>query len=58
VSLAYDASLLEAVVEEKEIEDGRLKSVWGGKLWRVRLTCARAPKQGRFALTVAGGGRA
>jgi hypothetical protein len=58
LSLVYDAAVLKATVEEKVIEDARLKPVWGGKLWRVRLTCAQAPQRGRFAVTLAGVGRA
>ncbi|MFN7936383.1 MAG: heparinase II/III family protein [Bryobacteraceae bacterium] len=50
--LRYDAALLSAAVDEHEANDGRLKEIWGGKMYRVRLTLKAPRAEGTVKFTV------
>jgi hypothetical protein len=49
--IAYDPAL-SASVEEIKVEDGRLRAVWGERLYRILLRAANPPRQGRWAVRI------
>jgi hypothetical protein len=51
VRLRYDSALAPKV-EEVAVTDGRLRPVWGEKLYRVLLRCPSAPREARWALRI------
>jgi hypothetical protein len=53
--LRYDAALLSAAVDEHDASDGRLKEIWGGKMYRVRLALKAPAAEGVVKFTVARG---
>ncbi len=50
--LKYDPAQFDATVEEKELDDKRLSSVWGPKLRRISLTSRTTPLQGTYTYTL------
>jgi hypothetical protein len=52
VTLSFDPAL-EVQVDEKPIEDGHLKSVWGDRLYRIRLIASSVADQSRWTLRIA-----
>jgi hypothetical protein len=46
----YDARIFAPKVEEIRIEDAKLRSGWGEKIWRVLLVCTNPQSQGRWQL--------
>jgi hypothetical protein len=48
----YDASAFDAASEEIAIKDERLRSVWGERLFRIRLTARTCNTNGRQVLVV------
>jgi hypothetical protein len=50
--LAYDATQFTASVEERKIDDPRLKPIWGERLFRVVLTAKHARATGKHTLIV------
>jgi len=51
--LRYDAAALRAVVDEHDASDGRLKSIWGGRMYRVRLALREPKAAGQMRFTIA-----
>jgi hypothetical protein len=51
-SVLFDARALEPEVETIRIEDGRLKPVWGERLFRIRLRAGNVPAEGEFTLRI------
>lgn len=47
----YDPALSPSV-EEIKVEDGRLRAVWGERLYRILLRAANPPRQGKWALRI------
>jgi hypothetical protein len=56
--IEFDGALFQATQEEIAIEDGRLKSSWGSKLYRILLTAKQPGAERewvvRFALAARG----
>lgn len=48
----FDAKALTHSVEEIRIEDGRLKSSWGERLYRILLTAEAPPAEGEWTVRV------
>jgi hypothetical protein len=55
VRIVYDARLLSPEVEEIKIEDGRLKSSWGDRLYRILLTAKAPGNRGSWTLRIVQG---
>ncbi len=51
-AVLFDPQALRPSVEEIKIEDGRLKSVWGERLFRILLTAENTPAQGELTLRI------
>lgn len=54
--LRYDASLLQPTIDEHEATDGRLKNIWGGTMYRIRLSTRAQQPQGKLTFTIARAG--
>ena len=50
--LLYDGRALAATTEEIRVEDGRLRSVWGDRLYRIQLTAERPPVRSAWTLRI------
>ncbi|MBL8178241.1 MAG: heparinase II/III family protein [Bryobacterales bacterium] len=50
--LRYDASQLDPSVDEHEAGDSRLRNIWGGTMYRVRLAARKPATEGRAAFTI------
>jgi hypothetical protein len=50
--LLYDGARFTAVVEEKVLEDARLRRVWGERLYRLVLTARSRARRGAHRLTL------
>lgn len=50
--LYYDRSWFTCEVETIELDDPRLTSVWGNKLYRITLMAKTLPASGRYAFTI------
>jgi hypothetical protein len=55
VRIAYDATMLSPEVEEMKIEDGRLRSSWGDRLYRILLTATSPANRGSWTLRIVQG---
>ncbi|MCX6615770.1 MAG: heparinase II/III family protein [Acidobacteria bacterium] len=51
VTILYDARVFTPSVEEVKIEDERLKSSWGERLYRILLTAANPPQHASWSIT-------
>jgi hypothetical protein len=51
-TIAFDAGIFEPKVEEIPIEDARLKSTWGERLYRVLLRAANPPPRAKWTLAI------
>ncbi len=49
----YDGQMFQAEVETVPVEDGRLQSSWGTRLYRILLTARRTPLRDEFELRIA-----
>jgi hypothetical protein len=49
--VAYDAGLT-AAVEELKLEDPRLRTVWGDRIYRILLYAKDPPRQGKWGLII------
>ena len=52
LKLAYPSSIVSCDVEEVKIEDNRLSSVWGDKLYRIRFTLKGSGDKGDIKFEV------
>jgi hypothetical protein len=52
VQILYDAALFRMVSEEIPVEDGRLRSSWGDRVYRMLFTAQKALPEGTFGLRV------
>jgi hypothetical protein len=52
--IQWEGPPLERKVDEVNVEDRRLQSVWGKRLYRVRLVAANAPANASWVLRVKG----
>ena len=52
VTIQYDASILTPKTEEIAIEDSRLRSAWGERLFRVLLVSSKPPRKAEWRLRV------
>ncbi len=52
VYIRYDGRKFEVSLEPIALEDARLKSSWGGKVYRILLKAKRKPLKGRFSLFI------
>ncbi|MGH9721221.1 MAG: hypothetical protein ACRD8O_13480 [Bryobacteraceae bacterium] len=50
VKLTNDAGLWKPAIDEIKIDDGRLRSVWGDRLWRIHLVAQAPPVRGQSRL--------
>ncbi len=50
--LRWEGPGVECKVDEVKIDDRRLQSVWGNRLYRVRLVSAKAPASSSWTLRV------
>jgi hypothetical protein len=57
VTIVYDPRQLEAKTEEIPIDDQRLKSVWGDRLYRILLKADNPPTESTWDLSIAEQGR-
>jgi hypothetical protein len=51
VTILYDARVFTPAVEEVKLEDERLKSSWGERLYRILLTAADPPQRASWSIT-------
>lgn len=52
VSVLFDERALKPDIEEIPIEDGRLKSAWGDRLYRILLRAGNPPLEGLWSLRI------
>ena len=52
VKVVYDPKLLSPVVDEIKLEDARLQSTWGERMYRILLTAENPPDRGEFHVRV------
>ena len=52
IAISYDAARFKVVSEKIAITDGRLKSVWGERIERIRLTAMGGSAQGEHELSI------
>lgn len=52
VKVLYDASALAAAIEEVRIEDRRLQSVWGDRIYRILLKAEKPPATANWAARI------
>lgn len=52
VSLHYNAKQFEATVEPIQVDDPRLSTVWGNKLYRIVLTAKATSLKGSYTFTI------
>ncbi len=57
VRLAYDGSVLNATVERLEMEDDRLRNVWGASLFRLQLRAKERVAKGTWWIRLTRGSR-
>jgi len=50
--LLYDSQALAATTEEIRVEDGRLRSVWGDRLYRIQLAAGKPAAQSAWTLKI------
>jgi hypothetical protein len=50
VNVSYDAAVFQPKVEEIRLEDGRLRSSWGERIFRVLLRAENPPRGARWTL--------
>ena len=50
VRIQYDGAVLKPSVEEIRIEDGRLRSTWGDRLYRILLRAERPPARAKWTV--------
>jgi hypothetical protein len=55
VRIVYDAKLLSPEIEEMKIEDSRLKSSWGDRLYRILLTVQKPKTRDSWTLRIVQG---
>jgi hypothetical protein len=53
VSIYYDAQKLTPTIEEISLEDGRLRSAWGERLYRLLFKVQNPPREGDWLFRVA-----
>jgi hypothetical protein len=53
--VVYDAALTPRV-EEIKLEDDRLRSVWGDKIYRILLRAANPPRNGKWQVRITAAG--
>jgi hypothetical protein len=51
----FDAKVFTPKVEEIKLDEGRLRSVWGPRLWRTLLVAARPPLEADWTVRVSAG---
>jgi hypothetical protein len=56
VKIAYDPAVFTPEVEEIRIEDGRLRSSWGDRLYRILLVALKPPVQAEWQLGISQAG--
>jgi hypothetical protein len=52
VKVLYDGVALTPVVEEIRLEDARLRSSWGERLYRILLRAANPPPRARWTTRI------
>lgn len=52
VEVLFDGNVLKPEIEEIKITDGRLRSSWGERLYRVLLKADKAPASGAFSVRI------
>jgi hypothetical protein len=52
VKVLYDGAVFTPVVEEIRLEDARLRSTWGERLYRILLRAANPASRARFATRI------
>jgi hypothetical protein len=52
VALLYDARSLTAVTEELPLKDGRLRSAWGEKIYRILVRAQAPPEEGSWLFRI------
>jgi hypothetical protein len=52
VKIAFDAAVFKHAVEEIRIEDGRLRSAWGERLYRILLTAQNPGARGNWTTRI------
>jgi hypothetical protein len=55
VKVLFDGGALKPVIEEIKVTDGRLRPVWGERLFRILLTAEKPPAKGTFRVRVVQG---
>ena len=52
LAIGWPTGVFEAAIEQVEVTDGRLRPVWGDRVWRLRLTTTSAVAEGDWLVTV------
>ncbi len=51
-TMTYDSKIFDASVEVLNQDDNRLSSIWGEKIYRLRLTAKAMPSKGKYSFTI------
>jgi hypothetical protein len=52
ISILYDPKFFKAEIETIAVEDGRLRSSWGPKIYRILLTAPQTPAKGAYTVRI------
>ena len=57
VEIIWDAGIFTLAIDEVELEDTRLRSSWGDRIWRLRMIHRSTPVRGEAVITIRPGKR-